>query len=284
MSVIDVQRYYDINTPAFEKYGQASDAGVVRRAVWGPGVESRAEAFRYVDRQIAAELQALGERLAAPLRVLDFGSGVAGSLLFLASQAAISGVGVTISEVQAQHARRRIAAAGLQDRISCLAADFLTLPDSVAPAHLVMSIEAFLHSPSPAAYFSAAARHILPGGTLVVCDDFLTSRTTGPLNKRERRWIAEFRHGWVAPSTVTTLEADAAAQQAGFELEKNVDLTPFLELRRPRDRALSVAVSLARGLPIPGYRWRSLVGGNALQMGLVSGLIEHRYITWRRRA
>jgi hypothetical protein len=181
-------------------------------------------------------------------------------------------------------ARKRIAAAGMQHRIQCLAADFLSLPASVASAHLVMSIEAFLHSPSPTAYFKAAARHTLPGGTLVVCDDFLTARATGSLSKRERRWIEEFRHGWVAPSTVTSDEAHAAAEQAGFELQTNLDLTPFLELRRPRDRALSLAVSLTRGLPIPGYRWRSLVGGNALQMALLSGLMEHRFMTWKRVA
>jgi cyclopropane fatty-acyl-phospholipid synthase-like methyltransferase len=284
MSVIDVQRYYDINTPAFEKYGQSRHAGVIRRAVWGPDVTSRSEAFLYVDRQIAMELQALQTKFPAPLRVLDFGSGLAASLLFLASVAEIESVGVTISHVQAQRARVRIAAAGMQDRVSCLAADFLTLPDDVAPAQLVMSIEAFLHSPSPTAYFTAAARHTVPGGTLVVCDDFLTSRATGPLRKRERHWIAELRHGWVAPSIVTIAEVNAAADQAGFEPEKNVDLTPYLELRRPRDRLLSVAVLLAGRLPIPGYRWRSLVGGDALQMALTSGLIEHRYLSWRRRA
>jgi hypothetical protein len=102
MSVIDAQRYYDINTPAFEKYGQSRHAGVIRRTVCGPDVGSRSEALLYVDRQIAAELQALQIRFPAPLRVLDFGSGLAASLLFLASVAEIDGVGVTISQVQAQ--------------------------------------------------------------------------------------------------------------------------------------------------------------------------------------
>lgn len=284
MSVIDVQRYYDVNTPAFEKYGQSTQAGVIRRAVWGPDVDSRSDAFLYVDRQIAAELQTLSTRFGSPVRVLDFGCGLAASLLFLASKAAIDGTGITISEVQAQRAKERIAAAGQQDRVRCIAADFLSLPDSVPPAPLVISVEAFLHSPSPSAYFTAAARHMLPGGTLVVCDDFLTSRATGQLSKRERRWIDEFRHGWLAPSTVTPDLANAAAEQAGFDPEKNINLTPYLELLRPRDRALSVIVTLGRRFPIPGYRWRSLVGGNALQMALMSGLIEHRYMTWRRKA
>jgi cyclopropane fatty-acyl-phospholipid synthase-like methyltransferase len=283
-AVREVRRYYDINTPAFEKYGQSTAAGTIRRAVWGPGVHSRADAFLYVDRLIAAELTALGAQRVAPAHVLDFGCGLAASLLFLAAGSNMTGVGVTLSEVQARRAQQRIAALGMHDRVRCIAADFHALPEALEPAELVISIEAFIHSSDPAAYFQAAARHSAAGAVLIVCDDFLTTRALSPLTAREQRWLTEFRQGWMAHSVVTADAANAAAQAAGFELEKSVDLTPYLELRRPRDRLLSAAVALTRPLPIPGYRWRSLVGGNALQLLLLAGLVEHRYFTWRRRA
>jgi len=44
-----------------------------------------------------------------------------------------------------------------------------------------------------------------------------------------------------------------------------------------------LVASLIGRLPIPGYRWRSLMGGNALQLALMSGVMEHRYLTWRRK-
>jgi cyclopropane fatty-acyl-phospholipid synthase-like methyltransferase len=278
----DVRRYYDVNTSAFQQLGQGGNDGVIRRAVWGPGVSSRAAAFQYVDRLIASELRELQQRFASPLRVLDFGCGLGTSLLTLSAELPIEGVGVTISAFQARIAQERFAAAQSGEGLQCIQADFLALPDSVAPAHLLFAIEAFVHSPSPALFFEAAARHVQPQGSVVICDDFLTTLGAQPRNARERRQIADFRHGWVAPSTVTTAVANAAAEQAGFEPVNNLDLTQYLELRRPRDRALSLVASLIGRLPIPGYRWRSLMGGNALQLALMSGLIEHRYLSWRR--
>jgi SAM-dependent methyltransferase len=280
----EIRRYYEVNTPAFQKFGHARGEIVIRRAVWGVGVKTRAEAFGYVDHLIATELRGLQKQFPSPLRVLDFGCGFGTSLLTLFGEVEIEGVGVTINAIQARTAQERFAAVGAGERLRCICADFLTLSAELAPAHLLFAIEAFVHSPSPQLFFEAAARHVLPSGIVVVCDDFLASRATGHLSKQERRSIEEFRHGWVAPSTVTREDASAAAEQAGFEPQKNIDLTQYLDLRRPRDRALSMIVSLARRLPIPGYRWRSLIGGNALQMGLMSGLIEHRYTTWRRKA
>lgn len=284
MSAEQVRDYYDANTRAFEKFGQGGGHAVIRRAVWGPGVRSRADAFHYVDQLILQQVQEALRGSSAPLRVLDLGCGLGSSLLFLAARAPIEGVGITISGIQAARARERAQVLGLSSRVQCVHADFLALPDPIAPVQVALSIEAFMHSPTPHAYFEAAARLVLPGGVLIVCDDFLTARGRAALSRREARWIAELRHGWVAPSIVTAAEADLAAEQAGFQRTRTLDLTPYLELRRPRDRVLSAIVSVARHLPIPGYRWRSLLGGNALQMGLVSGLIEHRYTTWKRLA
>ena len=64
----------------------------------------------------------------------------------------------------------------------------------------------------------------------------------------------------------------------------NQDLTSYLELRRPRDRLISLLVELGRPFHIPGYRWRSWVGGNALQLALQDGLLEYRLLTWQKLA
>ena len=55
-----------------------------------------------------------------------------------------------------------------------------------------------------------------------------------------------------------------------------------LELRRPRDRALALLVAAARPLPLRGEYWRSLVGGDALQRCLGSGLLAYRLLVLRR--
>jgi cyclopropane fatty-acyl-phospholipid synthase-like methyltransferase len=272
----EVRAYYDANTARFEKFGQGGDS--IHRAVWADEVSTRAEAFRYLDRLIAREIRALSELFPEPVHVLDLGCGVGASLFFLASEYAIVGTGATLSGVQARVASERSASLGLAERVRFFEADFLDLPQAIERAQLAFSIEAFIHGPDPARYFQAAARQLDPGGRLVVCDDFLGARA--PASRRERRWLGEIRSGWLANSLLSAAQAEELAAQAGFRLHENRDLTSALELRRPRDRLLSVLVALGRHLPIGGYRWRSLVGGNALQLALVRRLLEFRYLVF----
>ena len=81
-------------------------------------------------------------------------------------------------------------------------------------------------------------------------------------------------------SLITLPEADTCAQRAGFQRLSRVDLTSNLDCGRPRD----VLVAIGRHLPLPGYWWRSLVGDSALQSAPVAGLIEFRFIVWRKRS
>ncbi len=280
----EVRKYYEVNTPAFERFDAARGIGAIHRAVWAPGVRSRAESLHYVDGLISSEIDALRERFGEPIRVIDFGCGLGASLVWLALRRPILGLGVTLSRAQVRRADERIRARDLTERVRCIEGDFLALPEAVAPAQLAFSIEAFVHSSSPQAFFEAAARKVVPGGTLVVCDDFLTPRATGTLTIEEASWLDEFAHGWLASSLVTAEAADRLARDAGFERVRTADLSNYLELGRPRDRLVGLIVSLGRRWPVPGYRWRSLVGGDALQRALTADLIEYRYTAWTRRA
>jgi cyclopropane fatty-acyl-phospholipid synthase-like methyltransferase len=277
-----VQRYYDVNTRAFARYGQG--AQTLRRAVWGPGVATRAAAFRHIDALILQEIRASRARHDEPYRVLDLGCGLCSSLIYLAAHAPVHGLGVTISPVQAQRAQQAINAAGLGQRVQCIQADFMSLPVAPVAAQLVFSIEAFVHAASPVEYFEAAARQLAPSGRLIVCDDVLASRALGPLTSSEARCLAAFRDGWHATALSSEPELIAAAERAGFRLDSSLDLTHHLELRRPRDRLLRACLPLLSRLPIAPERLRSLMGGDALQRALASRLIEYKYTTWSLRA
>jgi ubiquinone/menaquinone biosynthesis C-methylase UbiE len=278
----NVRRYYDSNTRAFERFGQGRGTGTIHRAVWGPGVRTRAEAFQYPNELVARELEALRSRFEEPLHVLDLGCGVGASLLSLAGRARLVATGVTLSGVQAERGRERVRRAGLSRTVTLVEGSFLELPASIAPAHLAFSIEAFVHGPDPAAYFASASRHVLPGGALVVCDDFLAAGAESGLSRREYGVLDEVRRGWLANTLITPDAANALAASAGFRAEKDVDLTPYLELRRPRDRLIAGLVAVGRALRVGGYRFRSLLGGSALQEALGTGLVEFRCLSWRR--
>jgi cyclopropane fatty-acyl-phospholipid synthase-like methyltransferase len=274
-----LRSYYDINTPAFSRFGRGASAGAIRRTVWAPQVQSERDAFHYADALILGEV----ERARPEPHVLDLGCGLCASLIYLARRAPIRGVGVTISAVQASESARRLHTAGVTDRVTCLHGDYLAGGLPLTAADVAFSIEAFVHAPSAERYFQAVASLVAPGGTLIVIDDFVTERARSSASAADARVLATFRDGWLAPTQVTEHEAGIAARAAGFEPLESRSLTPFLELQRPRDRLLRVISPLLAYLPLPDLRRRSLIGGDALQRGLRSGLIDYRYMSWRRR-
>lgn len=275
-----VRRYYDHNTALFERFGQGGAS--IHRAVWGPGVESRRQAFHRVDDLILAELRAIG----GEPRVADLGCGVGGSLLYLAERLDMSGEGITISPRQATRAGELIAEATRAGRLvgslRCRSGDYLALPADLVDVDLAFSIEAFVHSPDGGRYFQSVARALRPGGKLMICDDFLAA-DDAPLSRRQRRWLDEFRAGWRIGTLLTVTQAQALAAAEGLALVNDLDLSPHLELRRFRDRLISLLVFVARPFRPQGEALRGLIGGNALQLALEAGILQYRMLTFQRR-
>jgi SAM-dependent methyltransferase len=245
--------------------------------VWAPGVATREDAFHHVDDVVLSLLA----DTPAP-RVVDLGCGVGGSLLHLAARRAdLVGEGITISPAQVATATTLLARAGVADRVRVREGDFVAPPADLAGADLALSVEAFVHGPDPGAYLRAAAGILRPGGLLVLCDDVLTARGARP-SPQEAARLDTFRRGWRIGSLLTVEELLGLAAAEGLEPVRDDDLTPFLELRRPRDRVLAVVVRAARPLPLRGEYWRSLVGGDALQRCLGSGLLAYRLLVLQR--
>ena len=272
-----VQRYYDRHTATFLRYGQGGGAGAIHRAVWGPGVETREAAFHYVEDYLIDHLGGALQGAAEP-SVVDLGCGVGGSLCYLAERLPIRGVGVTLSPVQAGLAAERIRAAGLEERIRCMEGDYADPGLDLPAADLVYAIESFVHGPDPAAFFAQCARVLRPGGLLVICDD--VPRPTGAPSAR--RAVDRFRRGWRINSLLDRDALRTLAGNAGFEHGATRDLTPFLELGRPRDRALGLLTALLGWLPVHA-RLGHLTGGSALQTCLRRGWIGYDLALFHRR-
>ncbi len=297
----DIRRYYDRQTAGFVALGQGGAEGAIHRAVWGPGVTTREQAFHYVEDRIA---DLLADAIAGPggdgppvgLRwasggvnfdaegvdrqhVVDLGCGVGGSLCYLAARLPIRGTGITLSPVQARLAMERVSALGLVDRVRCVEGDYTHLPDDLAPADLAFAIESFVHGPSPQRFFAECARLVKPGGLLVICDDFRRPSE----DPRAARAVERFVRGWHINTLLAADELHALSRAAGFEHVSTTDLTPWLELDRPRDRAIAAFVALFGWLPLDRTRVAHVVGGSALQICLKRGWIGYDLVRFRRR-
>jgi SAM-dependent methyltransferase len=295
----EIRRYYDRHTPSFIRFGQGGHAGAIHRAVWGPGITTRLQALHYVDDQIAElarSLRCLPERLdgvprclperlngvpsdaSAMPHLVDLGCGVGASLCYLAERLPIRGTGITVSPVQVRLAAERIRDARLSDRVTCIEGDYCDIPPSVGRADLAYAIESFVHGPAPRPVLAECARLIRPGGLLVICDDFRRSTD----NAAAARAIDRFRRGWRINTLLSRDELRGLAQTAGFEHQSTVDLSSALEIRRARDRVITLLGVVADWLPLGSDRLDYLLGGSALQECLAHGWIGYDLTAFRR--
>jgi cyclopropane-fatty-acyl-phospholipid synthase len=131
-------------------------------AYWGPGVETLDEA------QVAKyELVSRKLGLAPGVRLLDVGCGWGGMAIHAATRHGCSVVGVTVSEHQADLARKRVAEAGVTDQVEIRLQDYRDLGGETFDA--ISSIGMFEHVGLEQLdeYFSVLFARLRPGGRLL---------------------------------------------------------------------------------------------------------------------
>ncbi|MGE0221884.1 MAG: MupA/Atu3671 family FMN-dependent luciferase-like monooxygenase [Acetobacteraceae bacterium] len=198
-------------------------------------------------------------------RVLDFGCGVGSDLIALArAHPAVSGVGYTVSARQAAIAQRRIAAAGLSERVT------VHHRDSARDAFpgqfdVVIGFEVAHHIAGKQALFGNIASHLSPAGWLLLAD--CAANTVAPIDLPD---VGSF-------TSPKPDYADLLAEH-GLEISECVDLSqeianflhdPGLEAMLARE-----AASGGKDVALMEAVQRSWDGfGQALRSGLLSYLL-----------
>jgi len=282
VSSTDVARYYDSNTRRFLLMGGGRGAYAMHRELWGPGIGSAREASSYIDRVLGDEIATLAPS-PNPV-VVDFGCGVGGTLFHLAERFPGARLrGITVSPRQVEIAQRFARELGYADRCSFFLGDFQSA-DLELRADAVVAVESFAHSTDPDAFLSNVAKHLRPGGCLLVADDFL-ALDEGALDARQRHRVAQFQAGWRVPAACVDRELMDRARTYGLEVQKNVDLTALTRPgSRVRDRLTAAACAVLAPLGLSGIPFfGNLIGGNALQVGLRDGFLQYRLLLFRKR-
>ena len=273
-----VRKYYDHNTGRFLKWGKGESTFNLHGALWHPEVKSLAEAMHYSDELIAREI----ERCPYPVnRVLDLGCGVGGSIFYLIRRLSRvrSFTGISLSPLQINSARQRIPKAQ-KNRIHFEVGSFLRLPTDRFKADFSYSIEAFTHCPDPDIFFSVQAGLLPPGGRMAIIDDCLSDEMS--LSSRQMRLLDIYRRNWLLPGLQGLTALKSLAEEKGFRLIKNQNLTPYLRLGRPRDRAISLLVKFLGPFMERDTYLRSLLGGDARQKCYIEGLIHYRLLVFEK--
>ena len=214
-------------------------------------------------------------RLAPGELLLDIGCGWGGMIIHAAQRCGVNALGITLSENQAEFARKRIAALGLSDRCRVEVRDYRQLGDLEA-FDKVVSIGMVEHVGHRrlGEYFAQAYRVLRPGGLFlshgVVTVDGARPK---PLSRRLADWMWRgrgFIERYVFPDSelLPLGEHVLAAERAGFEsrdaesLREHYALTLRHWVRRleaNRDDALQLVGDAT-------YRvWRLYMSGSAHQ-------------------
>lgn len=285
----DVGSYYDRTTRSFLRFGRGSGStGAIHRAIWAPGVTAQEDALDYVHKRMVAALVAY-DCSGPDASLLDLGCGVGGSVLRMHQITGGARVaGLTLSSWQAEEAGRRIASAGVGERVQVRQGDF-TEPQHIAhaagprPVDGVWMIEAYNHGSNMAGLLAGIRNVLRPGGVLILVDDMPEPRLLdGPLSRREQFWRREFFEGWHVHTRRTPARLDRECAIHGLELVEEEDWTDATAINRPRDYLVRLVAGPAAVVGLRRGSWDNIRGGNALQQLTRRSLVRYRMRVYRR--
>ena len=181
-----VERYYDENTPGIYLNGWNADH--IHFGLFEPGEcpqpgESLAASSglaRAVERMVEVIVAAAG--IERHHHVVDAGCGVGGTAIYLAKSIGCAVTGVNINRMQLDIAAKKVAQAGLGDRISFEFADCdQRLPFDDNSVDVVVNIESACHYSDRKQFLREVSRVLKPAGKIVAmdwmaCDGLTTSQ------------------------------------------------------------------------------------------------------------
>ncbi|MFI6100820.1 methyltransferase domain-containing protein [Lentzea sp. NPDC051213] len=221
-----VREYYDTAGPAYHKLmGSIWHHGDLAAEQEGLSPEEAGKAL--ARKQVAAAGLQPGET------ALDFGSGVGGTTIYMASISQAYFVGISNNEWLSTQARRYAAEQGMSEQVAFLTIgdedykNLIAWPDK--SLDMVSWFESVCHLPDKASFFAAAFRVLRPGAHLVGVDWIQRPFGDNQTDEQIARWIRPVEEVISIPWLGTVDSYREMISEAGFRVEVAEDLYPDVE-------------------------------------------------------
>ncbi|WP_310488997.1 methyltransferase domain-containing protein [Chamaesiphon sp. VAR_69_metabat_338] len=216
-----------------------------------------------------------------PQDILDVGCGIGGSSLYLAEKFGARVTGITLSPVQANRAKERARAAGLQAKTDFQVANALNIPFPDNSFDLIWSLESGEHMPDKVKFLQECHRVLKPGGKLIFvtwCHRPTTPAT--PLTAEEHKHLQDIYRVYCLPYVISLPEYIEIVEQTGFKDLRSDDwstaVAPFWDV------VIDSAITPQAIFGLFQAGWKTIEAAMSLKLmsdGYRSGLVRFGLIT-----
>lgn len=212
----DVANYYDQTEVHYRRFWKFEEALGLHYGIWSEGIKNLADAVLNTNNLLAK----IGDIKSNDM-VLDAGCGVGGSAIYLAKKIGCKVTGITLSQKQANTATEFAKKRGVSDLVSFQAMNYTATSFADNSFDFVWAIESMQTATDKSDFLKEAKRILKPGGKIVIADCFKSYNYAFNENKLMRLMF----NGWAVSDVLSLQEFTEKAEQAGFKLEKELDVT-----------------------------------------------------------
>ncbi len=212
----DVANYYDQTENHYRRFWKLEKSLSLHYGIWSEGIKNLHEAVLNTNTLLAK----LSEIKSTDV-VLDAGCGVGGSAIYLAKNIGCKVSGITLSEKQAGTATEFAKQHGVSNLASFYAMNYTATSFADNSFDVVWAIESMQTAVNKSDFLKEAKRILKPGGKIVIADCFKSYDYPFEKNKLMNLMF----NGWAVSDVLSSEEFINKANQFGFTLEKEQDVT-----------------------------------------------------------
>lgn len=214
----DIVRYYDECYWDYRTSWLDGHNLAIHYGYWDAETRNHGQALLNMNRVLADTAGITAEE-----RVLDAGCGIGGSSIWLAENRNARVMGISLSDLQINQARRNATQRGVADRVEFQTADFCNTPFADESFDVIWGIESICHALDKRAFIREAYRLLRKGGRLVCSDGYALRRD---FSEQEWTIIRTCLDGWQIPNLAMPDEFQAYLTESGFSDIRFSDITP----------------------------------------------------------